>query len=292
MTRQSVDVDWYKPHKTFDINPILKRYENFLRSQGYRASTIIGYRTAIKRYLTYTNSNKPAPEDAAKFRGSLIEAQHAPSTVNHYSAAIKAFHGMYGEEVALKMLPVHNQLPHFFDEDDILKIFSVCKNLKHYAMLSTAFYCLLRASELCELDLPDIDLKNLNLHVRNGKGGKSAVVPIAPDCAEILKQYLEVRPPLEINGREPLFYTDYLHRWERRTFLRMFMDYKKLAGINKPGAVHCFARHSPASILIKNGCDLLTIKELMRHENLTTTARYLHVADNVKRDKYERFLVL
>jgi integrase/recombinase XerD len=152
------------------------------------------------------------------------------------------------------------------------------------------FYCLLRASDLCNLNIYDLNIKELNLYIRDGKRGKSAVIPIPPVCGEILKNYLQVRPSLEVDGK-PLFYTDYGHRWERRDLYRMVVGYRKKAGIHKTGGCHML-RHSAASILIKNGCDLMTLKELMRHEHLETTARYLTVLDSTKRSKLEKYLVL
>lgn len=159
-------------------------------------------------------------------------------------------------------------------------------------MLKTMFYASLRASELCNLDDSDVDLKALTVYVRGGKGGKDGLVFITDDCAKTIKRYLEVRPQLQINGRKPLFYTDFGGCWERRSVYRMFMYYKKLAGIEKHGGVHVFSRHSVGSLLVKRGCDIVTIKELMRHSDVHTTMRYLHVADSTKREKYERYLGL
>ncbi|MCJ7444814.1 MAG: tyrosine-type recombinase/integrase [Methanotrichaceae archaeon] len=130
------------------------------------------------------------------------------------------------------------------------------------------------------------------MRVREGKGGKEGLVYINNDCARTLKGYLKIRPQLEINDRNPLFYTDFGRRWDRRSLYRMFIAYKKLAGVEKNGGLHVFSRHSPASILIKNGCDIITVKELLRHEDISTTARYLHVADATKREKYEQYLTL
>jgi integrase/recombinase XerD len=81
-------------------------------------------------------------------------------------------------------------------------------------MVSTLFYCLLRANDLCNLDDEDIDLKELNLRVKDGKRGKPAILPIPSACAKILQQYLLIRPALEIDGRYPVFYTDYAKRWK------------------------------------------------------------------------------
>ena len=159
-------------------------------------------------------------------------------------------------------------------------------------MLNTLFYACLRASELCALNDEDLDLKSQTIHISNGKGGKEAVTPISSDCQEILMEYLEVRPQLEIEGEHPLFFSDYGNRWNRTDLYKMFMSYKKKAGISKPGGLHVFARHSSASILIKNGCDIMTIKELLRHESIDTTARYLHISDETIREKYEKYLIL
>ena len=196
---------------------------------------------------------------------------------------------MQGKSIDFNFIRPTNTIPHFFDENDIAKLFSGCYNLKHLAMLQTLFYGCLRASELCSLDDSDLDLKSLSLRVE-GKGGKEAIAYITDDCAKTLRRYLEVREPLEINGRKPLFYTDFGGRWERRSVYRMFMYYKKLAGIEKSGGVHVFSRHSVGSLLVKRGCDIVTIKELMRHSDVQTTMRYLHISDATKREKYERYL--
>jgi site-specific recombinase XerD len=73
---------------------------------------------------------------------------------------------------------------------------------------------------------------------------------------------------------------------------RMFSRYKKKANINKPGGLHVFVCHSPASIMIKNDCDIMTIKAIMRYRGIETTARYLHISDQTKREKYENYLKL
>jgi integrase/recombinase XerD len=69
-------------------------------------------------------------------------------------------------------------------------------------------------------------------------------------------------------------------------------NYKKRAGINKPGGAHVLFRHTPASIMVLNGCDLLTIQHVMRHNDIKTTMRYLHLADEAKRERYDQFLKL
>ncbi|MDD1758683.1 MAG: tyrosine-type recombinase/integrase [Methanotrichaceae archaeon] len=73
---------------------------------------------------------------------------------------------------------------------------------------------------------------------------------------------------------------------------KMFLYYKKKAGIRKPGAVHVFARHTSATLMVSKGCDIRIVKELLRHRDIRTTLRYAHVSDKMKREKYEQYLAL
>lgn len=60
----------------------------------------------------------------------------------------------------------------------------------------------------------------------------------------------------------------------------------------KEGGAHVLFRHTPASLMVQNGCDLLTIQHVLRHNDINTSMRYLHLADDAKRSKYDQFLKL
>jgi integrase/recombinase XerD len=108
-------------------------------------------------------------------------------------------------------MKVSNKIPYFFSEEEVLAIFNATSNLKHYTMLNLMFYCILRAGDLINLEDDDIDLKTMTLRIRDGKFGKSAILPIPQSCVQILEQYLQVRPKVEIEGKFPVFYTDRHH---------------------------------------------------------------------------------
>lgn len=143
-----------------------------------------------------------------------------------------------------------------------------------------------------KLNDQDIDFGDKTIRIKEGKGGREAIVPLNPEVIPVLMDYLKVRPSLKVDGEQPLFITDFGHRWCRFGVYRMYKDYKKMAGINKRGGLHVFGRHTPASLMIKHGCDIMTIKEIMRHKDIETTARYLHICDQTKREKLEKYLVL
>lgn len=291
MKKRRLDVDWHR-EAFVDFEMPLRRYKRYLEDQGFRESTVESYVGNAGRYLKFAKTDRPATETATLFRDTLHDRNLARSTINNYSFAMACYHRMYGENVSFPFMTRNDEIPFYFDEDEVLRIFSACNNLKHLAMLQTLFYGCLRASELCNLDDRDLDLKATTIHVREGKGGKDGIAYMSEECVRTLKQYLEIRPPFTVNGGHPLFYTDFGQRWDRRDVHRMFSYYKKKAGIEKAGGVHVFARHTAASILVANGCDLRHVKELLRHKDIRTTMRYTHVGEKTLREKYNQCLTL
>lgn len=147
-----VAVDWSIATST-DFEPSLKRFRRYLEGLGIRESTIIGYVGNIHRYLKFAKTNQPSHQDLEHFRDHMADKKMARSTKNQYNYAIKAYHAMLGDPIEIRRLEPNNQIPYYFDKEDVIKIFSVIPNLKHIAMLQTIFYACLRASELCNIDV-------------------------------------------------------------------------------------------------------------------------------------------
>ena len=228
LSKKKLEVDWGIESKVEDFKPTLMRYRKYLIDSGFRSSTIDSYVGHIGRFLEFAQNERPPANIAHAFRERLLSNNLSRSSVNNYSFAIKSYYRMIGEEMSFQFLKRNNNLPYYFDEADVLKIFGSCHNLKHYAMLQTLFYGCLRASELCNLDDSDLDLKTQTLRIREGKGGKDGFVMISSECAKILRRYLEVRPQLDINGRKPVFYTDFGKMWDRKDLYRMFIYQSEL----------------------------------------------------------------
>ncbi|MCX6668209.1 MAG: hypothetical protein NTV25_00155 [Methanothrix sp.] len=158
MPGKKLNVDWNRQLKS-DINPVLLKFENYLRYRDYSPVTSERYLALVKAYLS-RRGNRPTVDDAIEFRAEIANSNYSRATLNLYSAAIKSFHKMNGEGVDLPYLKLDNKLPYFLTADNILEILSGITNLKHYAMISLSFYCMLRASEVCNLDDSDLNLKD------------------------------------------------------------------------------------------------------------------------------------
>jgi integrase/recombinase XerD len=155
-------------------------------------------------------------------------------------------------------------------------------------MFQVLFFACLRASELCNLDDEDLDLKNLAVRVREGKGGRDGYGFITDECARYLKQYLSIRSSFRIDGRQPLFYSDFGNRYNRDSLYRIFFYIKERAGIEKKGGLHVFGRHSSATMMTAKGVPLNVVQALLRHKDVRSTLRYTHVDNAVARHWYNR----
>ncbi len=274
------------------IDQAVERYKRYLENKGLRATTIRAYSDNLHIYLRFAGTDRPSENDLKSFREGLFDRQVARSTHNNYKFCITEYHKMLGEKVDIPFLPRNEKLPHFFSEQEVTRIFLSIHNLKHLCMFQVLFYGCLRASELCDLDDDDLDLKSLTIRIREGKGGREGYGFITDECARYLKQYLSIRPSLEIDGRQPLFYTDFGGRYDKDSLYRIFCYCKERAGIEKKGGLHVFGRHSPATLMTAKGVPLNVVQALLRHKDVRSTLRYAHVNDAIARQWYNKTMRL
>jgi integrase/recombinase XerC len=149
----------------------------------------------------------------------------------------------------------------------------------------------LRVSELCSLDVDDVDLAQGTLIVV-GKGRKERKVPFGRPAAAALSTYLHhARPELLARSENPpepgaLFVNSRGGRLGPRTVRAMMTKYTRAEGLK--GISPHDLRHSFATHLLDGGADLRSVQELLGHENLATTQIYTHVSTERLRAVYEQ----
>ncbi len=186
----------------------------------------------------------------------------------------------------IKNPKVKRKLPETVNSKSIEEIFGLIKdhNYSEYekllvtAIIDITYSCALRVSEVCNLKLNDLDIKNGTLRVF-GKGSKFRIVPIGPKTLNNLSEYLKVRNSINNNlfilkSGNPI-YSKFVYRITNQ-FLGMVADTKK----KSPHVL----RHASATHMLDEGADLLAVKEILGHENLSTTQIYTHVSiDRLKK---------
>jgi integrase/recombinase XerD len=147
------------------------------------------------------------------------------------------------------------------------------------AMLELFYSTGIRRTELCRLELSDVNTERRTVHVRLGKGKKDRVVPVGARAVAWLERYLkEVRPRLCLDTRTPaLFLTGYGDAFNPDVLSRMVSAWLKQAGLKRKGCCHVL-RHTCATHMLENGADIRFIQQLLGHEKLDTTAIYTEVS--------------
>ncbi|SPF47255.1 Site-specific recombinase XerD [Candidatus Desulfosporosinus infrequens] len=139
-------------------------------------------------------------------------------------------------------------------------------------VVQTMFYTGGRMSEMINLKLEEVDLKNNVLHIIEGKGKKDRDVPISDKLHSILTHYLTHIRESE-SGR--FFAIESTGKVSNSYINRYIHDATDKLGWDKDVSAHVL-RHSFGTNLLENGASLVSIQKLLGHANLVVTSRYLH----------------
>lgn len=152
---------------------------------------------------------------------------------------------------------------------------------RDHAIISMLVFTGMRRGELLALRLADVCEATRTVHIRSGKGGKGRVVPLAEEVLGPLARWLEVRPE---GKTDALFTTTQGNRIHPTRLQIIWRRVLGDSGIAREGVSLHTLRHSFATLLLRNGADLVTIQELLGHTRLDTTAVYLHLTgDDTRR---------
>ncbi|SOE20130.1 Site-specific recombinase XerD [Spirosomataceae bacterium TFI 002] len=167
-------------------------------------------------------------------------------------------------------------LPVVFSRSDCKKLFFVTKNLKHRAILTLTYSAGLRISEVCKLQLHDIDFDRMTITVRQGKGGKDRCIPLAELMKKGLLRYIDFFHPTSylffgMNSKTDQYWVKSIQNILKKAI--------RLSGIQKPGASVHTLRHSFATHLLENGTNIVKIQQLMGHSNIQTTMIYTRLVN-------------
>jgi len=145
---------------------------------------------------------------------------------------------------------------------------------RNRAIISLFVFCGLRRAELADLRVDDVDLRARWVRVRRGKGGKGRSIPLVEEAAEAVGDWLEFRPEVD---HESLFVGISGEGLKIGGVAKVFTAVAAKAGVNREGVTLHTLRHTFASLLLQEGCDLISIQELLGHADLSSTAIYLHI---------------
>lgn len=282
-TTSKKQVTVYKGGKIQAVNAhVIPAMEQHLKLKAYSPSTIKTYLGEMTQLLTILKTIPADDLTQELLKRYLIYCyEKLKLTENTLHSRINAMKFYY--EQVLKRdkffweIPRPKKqfiLPKVLGEDELAKLFNSLGNLKHKAMLFTAYSAGLRVSEIAALKIKNIDSGRMQILIENAKGKKDRYVSLSPVLLDILRSYIKNYKPKPI---EFLFESEQTGTgYPSRTIQRVFQMAKDKAGISKTVGIHSL-RHSFATHLLEKGTDIRYIKDLLGHFSIKTTERYLHV---------------
>lgn len=255
-----------------DIIYLMKR-EMLRRNYSHR--TIKSYLYCLKNFLKkcHKEPRRFTKGDVRDYLDRLCGRGMSASTLNLNLQALKfAFEEILNKRFFVKLpySKVPKRLPLVLSKKEVKALIDAIINPSHRLMIELMYSAGLRVSELVKLRVKDIVLSNNIGWVREGKGRKDRLFVIAKRIKEKLKSHTAgCRPDGWLfHGREG--------HVSQRTIQVIVKKAAKKAGIRKN--VHCHTlRHSFATHLIGDGCDVMAVQHVLGHDNLQTTMVYVHI---------------
>lgn len=294
--------------KEINMELFLGRYINYCRfEKGLNAKTIKAYKSDIQQFINFVrmDDRQYDKETIQSYLVSLHEI-YTIKSIKRKLASLKAFFNYLEYEELFPANPFSKMriklhepllLPRTIPLTTINQLlncaysqlptkkersYSYKENLRDIAVLELLFATGMRISELCSLQIDDVDLVNGNIRIY-GKGGKERLAQIGnADVRQAISLYFYVF--FGDNTSHGWFFINRLgNRLSDQSVRNMINKYCKIAGIQLHITPHMF-RHSFATFLLEEDVDIRYIQHLLGHSTIATTQIYTHVTTKKQRD--------
>ncbi len=293
-----------------DIEAIDEYVKYLSGIKGYSENTIVGYKKDIEDFLAFLKNEKMAA-GLLKLRNSRVCQNYvsylskqglASTSIHRKISALSSFYAFLVKEEIIKdnffedveTPKIPKRLPKIIKENEVMMMFEACDlnnklGFRNYCILGCLYGCGLRVSELCNMQIKDIDFNERVINIR-GKGNKDRVVIMYEELSIALKQYISTfRIELLYNSRDLENRHVFLNK-NGTTLTRVGVRKILEKLVNDCGEMFHISphvlRHSFATSLLNNGADMRSVQELLGHESLSTTQVYTHVSYEAVKKSY------
>lgn len=264
------------------MSQLRQRMDEAMVLRGFAVRTREAYLscvTALARHYRRPPDQLGADQLQAYLLHLITEKKLAYASVNQAACAFRfLFERVLNRPNArfdIPMAKVPKRLPQILSRGEVARLIDAARTLRGRTLLMTTYAAGLRVSEVCALQVADIEsaTDRMCLKVRQGKGGQDRYTLLSPRLLDTLRAYWRVSRPgrwLFPNpaGSAPI---------DAKTVQRIYCAARAAAGIRPEGGIHTL-RHCFATHLLEAGVDLPTLQRLLGHGHVSTTMRYLHLA--------------
>ena len=255
-----------------------------LQRRNYSAITTRNYLRVVADFAKHfgKSPDKLGLNELRTYQAYLLrERKLTPGTVINQVAALRFFFVKTLKRHQFRdFLPYpqdQRRLPTVLSQEEVSRLINAAGTLFRRTLLMTLYGTGMRRSELAHLKVGDIDSQRMIIRVVAGKRGKDRDLPLSPALLETLREYWRWRKPKlylfptrtrRVHSEKPI---------SDKTVWIACSEAAHRAGIRKRVTPHTL-RHSWATHLLEAGTDLRTIQVLLGHDDLETTAQYLHLS--------------
>ena len=282
-------------------NTDLENYLKYLRfNKNYSENTVISYEKDILKYLEYLERECLSLYDVKysdiRFLLEYYDHLHLKSrSIRRKISSLKGFYKyllkngkVLDNPFSYVTLPkCDKKLPEYLNYNEVIEIFeaidtTTLSGLRDRLIMELMYATGIRVSELVNIRVLDIDIDNRKINVI-GKGDKERIVFFNEVTRKCLKKYLSASH--EIRKSDYLILNHNGNKITTRSIRLIMEKIIRETSVNKHLHPHML-RHTFATHLLNNGCDLLTVQELLGHASISTTGIYTHVSREHIKDVY------
>ncbi|MDR2772172.1 MAG: tyrosine recombinase XerC [Elusimicrobiota bacterium] len=276
---------------------LIDAFEKYLSAErNFSDNTLRAYLNDVSSFALFLRKDSLSFKQVDKkifrrYTADLIVALNRSSVARHI-AAIKTFYKFLKINRIIPSSPIEDfqkpkvpkKIPNFLTKDETKALFDVELSLRDKAILEVFYSCAIRVEELVKLNVGSIDFISNMVKVR-GKGSRERLSPIGEKAIKAVMDYIKERG--NVDAFSPLFVSsDSGKRLDQRAVRSIIYRIAKLAGIKKHISPHTL-RHTAATHILDNGCDLRTVQELLGHRKLSSTQIYTHVTVETLKKVYK-----
>ena len=262
--------------------------------KGLSKNTLSAYRhdlSFFSKWYKGTSLLNVTRIDLLDYLASRLKDGYSSRSTARSLSSLRAFYGHLTIRYNLKENPtarvdspkLGHSLPKTLSEEQVESLIKAPDieqdiGLRDRAMLELIYACGLRVSELIQLDILNLNLRQGVIRVI-GKGEKERLVPMGEEALHWIERYINDGRPnlLKDNKVSQLFLSKRGRLMTRQAFWYRIKEYATKASIKADLSPHTL-RHAFATHLINHGADLRTVQLLLGHSSLSTTQIYTEVA--------------
>ena len=268
-------------------------------------NTLQSYKRDITQFETYINEEnlqylKVTKDDIKKYLINLKNIGKKTSTISRNLASIRSFYQYLVRTKKIKEDPtegiqspkVEKRVPSVLTSQEVELLLEQpkavdLKGIRDKAMLEFAYATGMRVTEIINLNIDDLNLKEGYVSCKNAN--KQRNIPLGAISINALKDYIKKARPYLIKSEDEksLFVNINGKRLTRQGFWKIVKYYKEQAHIDKDITPHVL-RHSFATHLLQNGADLKAIQVMLGHSDISSTQVYIQFQDEGLKNIYKK----